>query len=213
MTAVGPVPRRRDTPPERRRGRAGRTLLVAGISLALVVAIALVAAALTKSDDNPGGAEIPSLPSLAPASDSVQPSEEDWEALLPRLQEAVDATPDDVNAQRKLALAYHNLGYLKEAAALYERLLATEEDAVLRTRLGNVLRDQGDYAGAEAAYRRAIIDDPTLAAPYLNLAEILWRQGLDDEALAVLEEGLLTVPEESRGPLEEGRQAIHSAGE
>ena len=207
------MPRRRDTPPERQRGRAGRTLLVAGISLALVVAIALVAGALTKSDNNPSEAEIPPLPSPSPASDSVQPSEEGWEALLPRLQEVVDANPADANAQRKLALAYHNLGHLKEAAALYERLLATAEDAVLRTRLGNVFRDQGDYAGAEAAYRQAITDDPTLTAPYLNLAEILWRQGLDDEALAVLEEGLLAVPEESRGPLEEGRQAIHNAGE
>jgi tetratricopeptide (TPR) repeat protein len=152
-------------------------------------------------------------PTVAPTPGRVQPSKEEWAALLPRLREVADADPDDVNAQRKLALAYYNLGRLDEAAAIYERLLAIEEDAVLRNRLGNTLRDAGDVAGAGAAYRKAIADDPTLAPPYLNLAELLWRQGRDDEALATIDEGLGAVPEDSRATLEEGRKVLEEADE
>ena len=117
----------------------------------------------------------------------------------------VDANPADANAQRKLALAYHNLGHLKEAAALYERLLATAEDAVLRTRLGNVFRDQGDYAGAEAAYRQAITDDPTLTAPYLTSRRSSGARAWMTRPWPS-EEGLRRPPR--AGSAREGRQAI-----
>ena len=145
---------------------------------------------------------------MAPAPGRVQPSEEEWQELLPKLEEIAAADPGDVNAQRKLALAYYNLGRLEEAASIYERLLAAKEDPVLRNRLGNTLRDKGDATGAEAAYRKAIAGDPTLAPPYLNLAELLWRQGRDDEALATIDEGLRAVPQESRAVLEKGRQVL-----
>ncbi len=156
-------------------------------------------AAVTGTTDGFTSAESATEPTVAPVPGRVQPSEEDWQALLPRLEEASDAAPEDVNIRRKLALAYYNLGLLEEAAAIYKDLLATEEDSVLRNRLGNTLRDMGDLAGAETAYRKAIVDDPALAPHYLNLAELLWRQGRDDEALDVIDEGLGAVPEES-GP-------------
>ena len=190
-----------------------RTFVIAAMAAILVAAIALLVGFLAD------GAEAPSTPAtsspgptVAPAPGLSQPSEELWEALLPRLEAAVEAAPDDVNAQRKLALAFYNLGRFGEAAAIYQRLLAAEEDAVLRDRLGNTLRDRGDLAGAEAAYRKAIADDPTLAPPYLNLAELLWRQGRDQEALATIDEGLKAVPEESRGSLLQGRQVLQQDG-
>ena len=179
----------------------------------LVVAIALGVSTLTGTDDPPvSDDDSPGL-SVAPAPDYIQPSEEDWEALLPRLQKVVDAAPGDANALRKLALAYHNLDRLDEAASIYERLLAIEEDAVLRDRLANVLRDQGDLAGAEAAYRKAIADDPSLAPAYLNLAELLWRQGRDKEALAVISEGLEVAPEEGRASFEDARAVLEGAAD
>jgi tetratricopeptide (TPR) repeat protein len=120
----------------------------------------------------------------------------------------LDDAPDDINLKRKLALAYYNLGRYEEAAAIYEGLLAVQEDAVLRSRLGNTLRDMGGLSGSEAAYRQAIEDDPALAPPYLDLAELLWRQGRDGEARAVLDQGLAAVPTENRAALEQGRTAI-----
>jgi tetratricopeptide (TPR) repeat protein len=200
---------------------------VIGIAAILVAAIALLVGSLT---DDPadteamlGGPlvsavtgttdrlteeEMASAPTIEPAPGRLQPAEEQWTALLPRLQELADGDPDDVNVQRKLALAYYNLGRLDDAATIYKRLLAVEEDAVLRNRLGNTLRDMGDEKGAETAYRKAVTDDPTVAPPYLNLAELLWRQGRDDEALAVIDQGLAAVSEENRARLEAGRQVL-----
>lgn len=128
------------------------------------------------------------------------------------MQEAVEVAPTNVNLQRKLALAYYNLGRFREAAAIYGQLLATEEDAVLRNRLGNTLRDMGDAIAAETAYRKALANDSTLTSAYLNLAELLWRQGRDGEALAVIDEGLSAVTEENRTILERGRQTLERSG-
>jgi tetratricopeptide (TPR) repeat protein len=164
--------------------------------------------AVTGTTDQMTPDEVSTGLTVAPAAGRVQPSEAEWMAVLPRLEQIAAADPGDENAQRKLALAYYNLGRLDEAAAIYERLLAEREDPVLRNRLGNTQRDLGFAVGAEAAYRKAIADDPTLAPPYLNLAELLWRQGKDDEALALLDEGLVAVPEESRAALERGRRVL-----
>ena len=191
-----------------------RTLVIVAMAAILVAAIALLAGLLAHSpNENVVPVATSTEPTVAPVPNRIQPSEEQWEALLPKLEAAVAAAPDDVNAQRKLALAYYNLGRFDEAAAIYRRLLAAEEDAVLRSRLGNTLRDMGDVAGAEAAYRKAIADDPTLAQPYLDLAELLWRQGLDKEALATIDQGLEVVPEEGRAPLEQARETIEKAGD
>ncbi|NLO28758.1 MAG: tetratricopeptide repeat protein [Actinobacteria bacterium] len=164
--------------------------------------------AVTGTTDRLTPTEASTDPAMTLAPGRVQPSRQEWEALLPRVQAVVDENPGDVNALRKLALAHYNLGRLDEAAALYEELLAIEEDSVLRNRLGNTLRDMGDSAGAEAAYRKAIADDPAIAPHYLNLAELLWRQGRNQEALTVLNEGLESVPEEQRAALEEGRRVL-----
>jgi len=149
-------------------------------------------------------------PTLPPAPSRVQPSQEQWETLLPRLEAAVAAAPTDLNLKRKLALAYYNLGLFEQAAALYIEMLAVKEDAVLRNRLGNTLRDLGDPKAAEQAYRQAIADDPSLPQPYCNLAELLWRQGKDSEALAILKKGLEAVPAENRSLLEQAYQIIQT---
>lgn len=207
-----------------------RTVLTIVAATALVVIIALIARACTTGpSDDAGGLEGPLASivtgttdqltpgeastgiSVLPAEGRVQPSEAEWAQLLPELLRVAEAAPEDADAQRALALAYYNLGQFEEARAIYERLLAVDEDAVLRNRLGNTLRDMGDRSGAEAAYRKAITDDPTLAAPYLNLAELLWRQGQDDEALAVIDQGLEAVPQESRASLEAGREVLAAA--
>ena len=135
-------------------------------------------------------------------------SQDEWRALLPRLEEEVDRHPEDDTARRRLALALYNLDRLDEAQALYEQMLAEGEDALLRNRLGNVLREKGDYAGAEAAYRQAITYDPTLPAAYVNLAELLWRLRRTEEALDLLDRGVAAVTPEARPALERTAEAI-----
>ncbi|AWW73639.1 hypothetical protein CD351_04260 [Erythrobacter sp. KY5] len=61
--------------------------------------------------------------------------------------------------------------------------------------LGLVLEDGGDFAGAEAAYRRAIAIDPSLAQARNNLGGVLASQGRIDEAIAQLEQACALRPE------------------
>ncbi len=150
----------------------------------------------------------PGLTAAFPLPES--PSQGEWEAALPILEKAAADNPENAGAQRQLALAYYNLGLLDDAQAVYERLLAAKEDAALRNRLGNVLRDQGDLGGAEDSYRHALNLDPEASDPYMNLAELYWRQHRDGEAVALLEEGLLNVTPESRPVLERALEIIES---
>lgn len=137
-------------------------------------------------------------------------SQDEWSALLPRLEEEVSRHPDDDTARRRLALALYNLDRLDEAQAVYEEMLARGDDALLRNRLGNVLREKGDLAGAETAYRRAVSVDPTLPAPYINLAELLWRRRRTQEALDMLTQGASAVAPEARPALERAAAAIRA---
>jgi len=141
----------------------------------------------------------------------LQQSSAEWKALLPRLEEAAKKTPSDAAAQRRLAMAYFNLGRLDEAETIYKKLLAGQEEALVRNRLGNVYRAKGDLTQAEAAYRQAMKTEPTLPAPYLNLAELFWRQRRNQDALAMLTAGLAKVPAESRPPLEQAEKVIQAS--
>ena len=152
---------------------------------------------------DPLGEDASSLP--------LQQSSAEWKALLPRLEEAAKKTPSDAAAQRRLAMAYFNLGRLDEAETIYKKLLAGQEEALVRNRLGNVYRAKGDLTQAEAAYRQAMKTEPTLPAPYLNLAELFWRQRRDQDALAMLTAGLAKVPAESRPPLEQAEKVIQAS--
>jgi tetratricopeptide (TPR) repeat protein len=170
-----------------------------------------LAAAVTGTTDRLTAEESSTGPTVPPASGFVQPSRQEWAALLPRLQKMATDNPEDVNALRKLALAHYNLDHLGEAESIYKHLLSAKEDPVLRDRLGNTLRDLGDASAAEKAYRQAIADDPMLAPPYLNLAEMLWRQGRDADAVSVLQRGLASVNEETRPLLQKGLDFLRTS--
>jgi tetratricopeptide (TPR) repeat protein len=146
------------------------------------------------------------------SSPPLQMSLREWKALVPHLEQAAKADATDAVAQRRLAMAYLNVGRFDDAASIYKKLLATKEDAVVRNRLGNVYRAQGDLSSAETAYRQAMKTDPTLVAPYLNLAELYWRQHRDQDALAVLTTGLSKVAAASRPPLDQAVRVVKSAG-
>lgn len=169
------------------------------------------AGVIAAADEVDGGSE--PAPTQPPATSPSEPnSQEEWRALLPRLEEAARAAPDDATAQRRLAIAFYNLGRLDDARSIYETLLAAGEDALVRNRLGNVLRDQGDLKGAEEAHRRALADDPTLPAPYVNLAELLSRTRRTEEALRVLAEGSALVDPGAKPALDRAASTLRERG-
>ena len=169
------------------------------------------------ADDETGGGSdgsgTVSRPTQPPATSPREPtSREEWRRLLPRLEQAPAEAPGDATAQRRLAIALYNLGRLDDARSIYETLLEAGEDALVRNRLGNVLRDQGDLEGAEEAYRRALSEDPTLPAPYLNLAELLSRSRRTEEALRLLAEGSERVAPAAKPALERAASALRELG-
>ncbi|SHG97560.1 serine/threonine-protein kinase [Massilia sp. CF038] len=60
--------------------------------------------------------------------------------------------------------------------------------------LGLLRFEQGDYKGAEAAFRRSIAAEPDSVMAYANLSYALLRQDRGDESLQVLQQGLQVRP-------------------
>lgn len=60
--------------------------------------------------------------------------------------------------------------------------------------LGEIYYKQGNYAEAEAAFRKSIAVEPNAAISYANLHAVLLHQNRVDEALQVLQQGLQVQP-------------------
>jgi tetratricopeptide (TPR) repeat protein len=67
-------------------------------------------------------------------------------------------------------------------------------ERVLFDAQGSLLFGQGDYKGAEAAFRRSIAIEPDAVFAYANLSGALLYMDRTDEALAVLQQGLQIRP-------------------
>ncbi|MCK6452971.1 MAG: tetratricopeptide repeat protein [Alphaproteobacteria bacterium] len=83
-----------------------------------------------------------------------------------------------------------------DAIATLRRALALGPDrAEIHAALGDVLRDGGDAAGAEAAWRRALALRADLAGPLNNLGTALAARGALDEARRLLERAVAAEPD------------------
>jgi hypothetical protein len=71
------------------------------------------------------------------------------------------------------------------AASLYARALEQNfNNPPIWVQYGHALKESGDVAAAESAYRTAISCDPRLADPYIHLGHVLLMQHRDEEAKA-----------------------------
>jgi Flp pilus assembly protein TadD len=157
------------------------------------------------ADANSGGATTVVTVGTSPVE---QASPAEWSKLLSTVDSLLKNNAQSRDLLTAKALALYNLGRLDEAQKLLQDLLAKNEDARLRDRLGNVLRDRGDVRGAEAAYQQALRKDPKVPGPYANLAELWWRERRTQEALDLLATGLRTVAEGDRAMLRNVRDTL-----
>ncbi|NBS41416.1 tetratricopeptide repeat protein [bacterium] len=109
----------------------------------------------------------------------------------------------DISVILSLANLYYEMGELDTAATWYENILKTNpNDAPALENLGQDLIEQGDYSGAEAAWRKAL-DIEAYEPIYLKLADLIDErfpertaqvQGVLETAIANLGQtpGLLT---------------------
>jgi tetratricopeptide (TPR) repeat protein len=128
------------------------------------------------------------------------------EKALPIFQKAVAIAPRDAAAQYQLAMAHRKMGSADEARAalaLHERYrerISAETDPLLRElqemyagadmwlRLGKSLLEQGDLAGAERFFRRALELDSDAALARANLIAVYGRMGRWSDAEAAYRE-------------------------
>lgn len=98
-------------------------------------------------------------------------------------ERAVSHGPDHLRFSDKLAVAWTQVGRAAEAVALYDRLLAEQDrfETGFNNR-GFAYLVLGDFASAEADFRRAIAIDPDLEEALANLASLLYNTGRATES-------------------------------
>ena len=135
---------------------------------------------------------------------------EEYEAELPELQKAVDASLNDLTALLALAVAQYNANRYDDAAATYLKMLQIREDPVIRNNYANVLRDAGKIEEARVEYEKAIAGEPTLTVAHLNLAMMLKNGGYVTEANEVLDRGIAAVSGDDQTRLKKYKESLNS---
>ena len=115
---------------------------------------------------------------------------EPWSNDVELFQHALRVAPDNVRAQRQLALALAAEGRCAEAIPLLDRLQQRQEDPRILLGLGTCYCVQGRFDEAEPLLQRTIALSPRYQLPYIALigmrlaqnriadAETLWRRAL-----------------------------------
>lgn len=126
---------------------------------------------------------------------AVRISQNRKEEALRYAEQALRLDPGDTTAplvKTRLLVAERKF---KEAEAVIQTGIATHpKEHRFLDELGVVRYAQGDYAGAEAAFRRSIALEPDSAISYSNLSTALQFQNRETEALQVLQQGLQVRP-------------------
>ena len=105
--------------------------------------------------------------------------------------DTVEATPGELDGYVQLAKLYMDEGRTREATAQLQRAVELFQTSTAFIALGDTRRTQGQWAGAEDAYRQAIRLEPGEVLGYLRLAELYRIQGRRSDEISVLEEGVL----------------------
>jgi tetratricopeptide (TPR) repeat protein len=91
----------------------------------------------------------------------------------------------------RLAAVSEDLGLIEPAMNYYSAAVAAVPDrGWTQLMYGDAMRRRNDVVGAEAAYRRAIANDPDFANAYVQLAELLTANGNTVEAQVVRQQAL-----------------------
>ncbi len=99
---------------------------------------------------------------------------EDWLQAELELDALIEDEPGFPGPYVNLALIYERDGRRREAREALEQALAIAPGfPPANNELGRILREQGDFAGAELAYGRALASEPFNAIAHLNLGILL----------------------------------------
>jgi YYY domain-containing protein len=134
-------------------------------------------------------AEQPNPDAEPPAPAEPQPPAAS-EATTEELEQQVKADPTAAGPAFELAQRYRDQKRLDDAAGvLAPAASAHPQDVALHQLLGDILRDGGHQAEAEAAYRAAVAADPS-AGNYNKLGVELLKWGLLDQAAEAFQQAI-----------------------
>lgn len=124
-----------------------------------------------------------------------------------QLAKAAEIGADDPVIQVRAGHMLWNENDLEGARACAARASELIDDefilsADLEGLIGRIAARDGEYAFAEKLLRSAVRREPEYSTHTVRLARFLWARGRDEDALAVINEGLGRVRESDKGSLE-----------
>jgi eukaryotic-like serine/threonine-protein kinase len=129
------------------------------------------------------------------AQSAVRIAQGKQEESLRLIDHSLRLDPLDVFTLTLKGAILTRIGRFKEAKEHLDRAIARyPNERKLQDVLGVLLFQQGDYAGAERAFRRSIAIEPDAVMAYANLSYALLRQDRGDQALQALQQGLQVRP-------------------
>ncbi|MFC1628263.1 protein O-mannosyl-transferase family [Gemmatimonadota bacterium] len=122
-----------------------------------------------------------------------------WDEAVPAFTRAVELQPDLGEAWVNLGMiAFRDANWEEAAANLDRSRQAGISNPQVGFNLGSARVNLSDFTGAEEAFRTNLRDWPLHADSYIALAALLERDGRLQEALLILENGRMAVPDDPR---------------
>ncbi|MEM1413212.1 MAG: tetratricopeptide repeat protein [Pseudomonadota bacterium] len=118
-----------------------------------------------------------------------------WAAARAGAERLLEAYPEEPRALQCLGLAHYFAGSLPEAVRCLRQAAAlVPDDGDCQARLGMVLQESLDYAGAITAHERALALAPDDPSAWNNLGLCHWNLGRSDRALEAYGKALSNAP-------------------
>jgi predicted Zn-dependent protease len=135
-------------------------------------------------------------------------SKEEYEESIGSLEGQLADSPEDLGLLAEFAVAQYQTGRYEEAVDTYEKMLALDDQPLVRNNYANVLRDAGRKEDAKKEYEKALAEDPQLVVAYINLASVLFYEDNKQDALAVLDRGIANTSGEDQERLEKIKEGF-----
>ncbi len=117
-------------------------------------------------------------------------------SALDYFKKAVESEPDNINYLTELAITHYQLKNYGESIKIYEKIIDIDgSNASLYNNTGNIYWIIKDMERAEYYFKKAIEIDSSLIAPYSNLALMFNENERKEEAIEILNQGIVANPE------------------
>ena len=119
-----------------------------------------------------------------------------YSSALDYFQKAVKSEPNNASYLAELAITQYRLKNYDEAIKSYEKIINLSPDNIsCYNRIGNIYWIKKDFERAEFYFKKAIELDPSLIVSYNNLALMLDENGKKEEAIEILNQGIIANPD------------------